>query len=61
MKRCTFNLIRSLLIVSCLLIWALPGSANSGLVKVTSLQPSVAMELFGHPVSGTTAITSVLA
>ncbi|MCD6532805.1 MAG: hypothetical protein J7L25_01840 [Deltaproteobacteria bacterium] len=55
------NLISTLLIVIYLLIWVLPSGANSGLVKVASTKPSVAMELFGHPVSGTTAITSVLA
>lgn len=62
MNKGILNLIRGLFVVSVLLLlWTLPGSADSGLVKVTSTKSSVAMELFGHPVSGTTAITPVMA
>ncbi len=61
MNRRVLNLISTLFVITYLLIWVLPGSADSGLVKVTSPQPSVAMELFGHPDSGTTAITPIMA
>ena len=61
MNRRALNLISTLFVVSYLLVWSLYSSADSGLVKVVSTKPSVAMELFGHPISGTTAITSVMA
>ncbi len=55
------TLISTLFVVIYLLIWVLPSSADSGLVKVSSTKQIAAMELFGHSVSGTTAITSVAA
>ncbi len=61
MNRYVSNLISTLLIVIYLLVWVLLCSANSGLVKVESTKPTAAIELFGHPDSGTTAITPVAA
>ena len=61
MNRRVLNLLCTLFVVVYLLMWVLPSGANSGLVKVTSTKVTAAMELFGHPDSGTTAITSVTA
>ncbi|MCK5681467.1 hypothetical protein KAI46_11725, partial [bacterium] len=59
MNRYLLSLISTLMVIIYMLAWVLSSSANSGLVKVSSTKPTAAMELFGHPDSGATAITSV--
>ncbi|MEA3347949.1 MAG: hypothetical protein U9Q39_02675 [Pseudomonadota bacterium] len=61
MNRHVLNLLSTLSVVIYLFMWVLPSGAESGLVKATSTKSATALELFGHPVSGTAAITPVTA